>query len=98
MADVKAISLSNTSPQSGDWTGLPPTGGVLDPAGNHWQVICDVAGTEAGSSGACLFSTFTKRCIHQNHAGQTACTTTNPANFYPTFTLTWPTAAPPSSP
>ncbi len=89
MADVKAISLSNTSPQSGDWTGLPPTGGVLDPAGNHWQVIWDVAGTEAGSSGACLFSTATKRCIGQNHGGQAACTTTNPVNFYGKFSVSW---------
>jgi lysyl endopeptidase len=89
MADVKAISLSNTAPQSADWTGALPNGGVLDATGNHWQVVWDVAGTESGSSGACLFSTTTGRCIGQNHGGEAACVTANPVNYYGKFGVSW---------
>ena len=88
-ADVKAISFSNSAPDSGDWTGLAPTGGTLDPAGNHWHVVWDVAGTEAGSSGGCLFRTDTKRCIGQNHGGEAACSVTHPENFYGKFSVSW---------
>src|SRR5207248_7937449 len=42
-----------------------------------------------GSSGACLFSTTTKRCIGQNHGGQAACTTTNPVNYYGKLSVSW---------
>ena len=88
-ADVKAISFSNTAPQSADWTGTLPHGGVLDPTGNHWQVTFDVAGTEPGSSGACLFSTATQRCIGQNHGGDDACVTSNPIDFYGKLSVSW---------
>jgi hypothetical protein len=83
LADVKAISFSNTAPQSADYLG------PLDAAGTHWQVTWDVAGTEPGSSGACLFSTTTQRCIGQNHGGDDACVTTNPTNWYGKFSVSW---------
>ena len=88
-ADVKAIAVSNTAPQSSTWTGTFPTGGVLDPSGNHWQVVWDQGGTEPGSSGACLFRSDNGRCIGQNHGGQAACATTNPTNHYGKFSVSW---------
>jgi lysyl endopeptidase len=83
--DVKAISLSNTPPQSADYLG------PLDPTGNHWQVVFNVAGTEDGSSGACLFRTDTQRCIGQNHGGDAACMAGNPTptDYYGKFSVSW---------
>jgi lysyl endopeptidase len=82
--DVKAISFSNTAPQSADYLG------PLDPAGNHWQVIFNVAGVEHGSSGACLFRTDSQRCIGQNHGGDSACgTNPNPTDYFGKFSVSW---------
>jgi lysyl endopeptidase len=67
--DVKSISFSNSTPQSAIW------GGGLNGSGNHWRVTWSSTGgvTEPGSSGSCLFSTFTKRCIGQLHGGASYC-------------------------
>lgn len=81
--DVKAISFSNTTPQSADYLG------PLDPSGDYWQVVFNVAGTEPGSSGACLFRNDTQRCMGQNKGGDDACVTTNPTDYYGKFSVSW---------
>jgi len=71
-ADVKAISISNSAPQSADWTGTGD-GGALDPAGNHWRVDWNSGVTEPGSSGSCIFNSSNGRCMGQLHGGPSAC-------------------------
>jgi hypothetical protein len=66
-ADAKAISFANTAP-------------VI--AGNFWRPNWDVLGpnppnqvaiTEPGSSGSCIFASDTHRCIGQLHGGPSFC-------------------------
>jgi lysyl endopeptidase len=84
-ADVKAISFANT----------PPT-----ISGNRWQANWDVLGpnppnqvavTEPGSSGSCIFATDTHRCIGQLSGGPSACgaTQANLHDFYGRFDVSW---------
>lgn len=65
--DVKSISFSNSTPPSSVW------GGSTSVSGNHWRPSWDSGVTEPGSSGSCLFSTATKRCIGQLHGGASYC-------------------------
>ncbi|HEY9422203.1 MAG TPA: Ig-like domain repeat protein [Thermoanaerobaculia bacterium] len=67
--DVKSISFSSSAPQSSVW------GGGLSSSGNHWRVTWSPTDgvTEPGSSGSCIFSTTTKRCIGQLHGGASYC-------------------------
>jgi lysyl endopeptidase len=92
-ADVKAISLSNSSPQSADYTGNPPDFGALDPKGNHWRVEWSTGVTEGGSSGSCLFATDTGRCIGQLHGGPSKCVGPNigpnPHDYYGMLRWSW---------
>ena len=76
-ADVKAISFSNTPPLSTAYFSSVP-----DPTANHWRVVWDVLGpnppnqvaiTEGGSSGSCIFASDTGRCIGQLHGGPSFC-------------------------
>jgi hypothetical protein len=90
--DVKAISFSNSAPQSADWTGTGD-GGTLDPSGNHWRVDWDSGCTEEGSSGSCIFETNTKQCIGQLHGGPSACGSPIPGptehDYYGMFAVSW---------
>ena len=86
-ADVKAISPANTAPTTtGYYSDVP------DPNGTHWRVVWDgPAVTEGGSSGSCIFSTNTGRCIGQLHGGPSACGTSaaNLHDFYGRLDLSW---------
>lgn len=90
--DVKAISLSNTSPRPADWTGTGD-GGTLDPTGNHWRIDWDSGVTEGGSSGSCIFSATTKRCIGQLHGGPSGCGSPIPSatehDYYGMLSVSW---------
>jgi hypothetical protein len=91
--DVKAISFGNTPPQSTAYYS-----DVVNPAANHWRVTWDVLGpngqtaiTEPGSSGSCIFTSDTHRCIGQLHGGPSACGVA-PASlhdFYGKFSVSW---------
>ncbi|MGA2421851.1 MAG: Ig-like domain repeat protein [Candidatus Acidiferrum sp.] len=86
-ADVKDISLSSVPPQSADWTTM-----ALSASGNHWQVDWSNMGvTEPGSSGSCIFSTDTQRCIGQLHGGPSACgaSAADLHDFYGKFSVSW---------
>jgi lysyl endopeptidase len=85
-ADVKAISFSNSTPTSTFWGS-----GTTNPLGDHWRANWSSGVTEPGSSGSCLFSTATKRCIGQLHGGPSACGAP-PANLwdqYGKFSVSW---------
>lgn len=83
--DVKAISFSNTAPQSAAYFG------ALSPSGNHWFVDWSSGVTEGGSSGSCIFETTNKRCIGQLHGGLSACgaPTANLNDYYGKFSVSW---------
>jgi lysyl endopeptidase len=83
LADVKAISTSNTQLKSTTYfdgtTSFP----------NHWQVSWQRGGTEEGSSGSCLFNASDGRCIGQLHGGDAlGCQTPTPDN-YGKFSVSW---------
>jgi len=85
--DVKAISPSNTAP-----TMTAYFSDVVNPAGNHWRVVWDgPAVTEPGSSGSCIFTTDTRRCIGQLHGGPSACgvSAANLHDFYGRLDVSW---------
>jgi hypothetical protein len=84
-ADVKSISFANT----------PPT-----ISGNFWRANWDVLGpnppnqvaiTEPGSSGSCIFENDTGRCIGMLSNGPSFCgaTAANLHDFYGRFDLSW---------
>ncbi|HET8647181.1 MAG TPA: hypothetical protein VFO85_16920, partial [Vicinamibacteria bacterium] len=84
-ADVKSISFANT----------PPT-----LSGNFWQANWDVLGpnppnqvaiTEPGSSGSCIFANDTHRCIGVLSNGPSFCgaTAANLHDFYGRFDVAW---------
>jgi lysyl endopeptidase len=84
-ADVKAISFANTPP-------------VV--AGNFWRSDWSVLGpnppnqvavTEPGSSGSCIFASDTRRCIGQLQGGPSFCGAPQPSlhDFYGRFDLSW---------
>jgi lysyl endopeptidase len=83
-ADVKAISFSNSAPDTTAW-GVP----THDPAGNHWYVLWNSGVTEPGSSGSCLFDAATKRCIGQLHGGPSACGGADLHDYYGRFSVSW---------
>lgn len=66
--DIKSITFSNTPATSVFYLGT-----TTSVSGNHWRATWDDGVTEPGSSGSCLFSTTTKRCIGQLHGGYSAC-------------------------
>jgi lysyl endopeptidase len=82
-ADVKAISFATTPPVS---------------SGSFWQANWDVNGpngdvaiTEHGSSGSCIFATDTHRCIGQEQGGPSFCGAP-PASLndsYGKFSVSW---------
>ena len=84
--DVKAISLSNTAPETTAYYS-----DVVDPAGNHWRAVWDAGVTEGGSSGSCLFNTSNHRCIGQLHGGPSGCgeTPANMHDFYGRLSMSW---------
>ena len=82
-ADVKAISFANTAPTM---------------SGNFWQANWDVNGpngqvavTEPGSSGSCIFATDTHRCIGQEQGGPSFCGAPQASlnDFYGRFDVSW---------
>ncbi|HEX6901701.1 MAG TPA: Ig-like domain repeat protein [Thermoanaerobaculia bacterium] len=85
--DVKSISFSSVAPQSSVW------GGGLSSSGNHWRVTWSPTDgvTEPGSSGSCIFSTTTKRCIGQLHGGASFCgaPTSSLWDDYGKFSASW---------
>ena len=94
-ADVKAISFSNTPPQSTAYFSNVP-----DPTANHWRVVWDVLGpnppnqvaiTEGGSSGSCIFASDTGRCIGQLHGGPSFCGAPAASlnDFYGKLSVSW---------
>jgi hypothetical protein len=84
-ADVKAISFANTPPiVSGNfwranWSGLGP-----NPPNQ-------IAVTEPGSSGSCIFASDTRRCIGQLQGGPSFCGAPQASlhDFYGRFDLSW---------
>jgi lysyl endopeptidase len=85
--DVKAISPSNTTP-----TMTAYYSSAINPAGNHWRVVWDgPAVTEPGSSGSCIFTTDTRRCIGQLHGGPSFCgaSSANLNDYYGRFDVSW---------
>lgn len=94
-ADVKAISFANTQPLStGYFSDVP------DPTANHWRVVWDVLGpnppnqvaiTEGGSSGSCIFTSDTHRCIGQLHGGPSFCgaAAADLHDFYGKLSVSW---------
>lgn len=82
--DVKAISLSNTPPDTTAYNS--PT---HDPAGNHWRVLWDSGVTEPGSSGSCLFETVNNRCIGQLHGGPSMCGGADLHDYYGRLSVSW---------
>jgi lysyl endopeptidase len=85
-ADVKAISLSNSAPETTAYYSDTP-----DPSGDHWRAVWDSGVTEAGSSGSCLFETSNGRCIGQLHGGPSICGAANSDlhDFYGRFSVSW---------
>ncbi len=83
-AGVKSISFSNTPPVGALWPS-----GTVTPSGNHWRVAWDSGVTEDGSSGSCLFSTATQRCIGQLHGGPSKCGGTMQWDFYGKFSVSF---------
>ena len=74
-AGVKSISFSNSPPSV--WST------------NYWQANWDSGVTEHGSSGSCLFSTTTKRCIGQLLGGPSACLSSSKWDYYGRFSVSW---------
>ena len=83
-ADVKAISFSNSSPDTTAY--LSPT---HDPLGNHWYVLWNSGVTEPGSSGSCLFNTSNGRCIGQLHGGPSVCGGMDLHDYYGRLSVSW---------
>jgi len=82
--DVKAISFSNTPPDTTAWGSS-----VHVAAGNHWYVLWNSGVTEPGSSGSCLFETTNQRCIGQLHGGPSACGGADLHDYYGRFFVSW---------
>jgi hypothetical protein len=89
-ADVKAISISNSSPD--------PTSDFSpshDPNGTYWSVLWDSGVTDRGSSGSCLFDTTSKRCIGQLLGGFSMCegkdglSTCKGPDYYGRLSVSW---------
>jgi hypothetical protein len=90
--DVKAISLSNSAPQSGDWAGCFFTDtdcGQPNSGGNYWRVDWSTGITEEGSSGSCLFATGTGRCIGQLRGGSSRCSGPLLRDYYGKLSASW---------
>jgi hypothetical protein len=82
--DVKMISFSNSAPISTNYGSTVP-----NPAGNHWRAIWSAGVTEPGSSGSCLFSDTTHRCIGQLHGGPSVCGGGSLWDYYGKFSVSW---------
>lgn len=85
-AGVKSISFSNSTPTSTFWGS-----GTTNPLGDHWRANWSSGVTEPGSSGSCLFSTATKRCIGQLHGGPSFCGAPSGSLWdqYGKFSVSW---------
>jgi lysyl endopeptidase len=82
--DVKSISFSNSSPMSTAYGSNTPS-----VTGNHWRAPWDSGVTEPGSSGSCLFSDTTKRCIGQLHGGPSVCGGASLWDYYGKLSVSW---------
>lgn len=82
--DVKKISESNTAPMSTFYGSSTPS-----VSGDHWRAVWSIGATEPGSSGSCLFSTATKRCIGQLHGGPSACGGASMWDYYGKFSVSF---------
>lgn len=82
--DVKSISFSNSTPLSTAYGSNTP-----NPGANHWRAAWDDGVTEPGSSGSCLFSDTTKRCIGQLHGGPSACGGASLWDYYGKLSVSW---------
>ncbi len=82
--DEKSISFDNDPPTITSYLGTTSPGD-----GNHLRIAdWDEGTTEAGSSGACLFDTETKRCVGTLSGGYAACGNDQP-DWYGRFFRHW---------
>jgi lysyl endopeptidase len=83
-AGVKSISFSNSTPMSTFYGSNTPS-----VSGDHWRTVWSAGVTEPGSSGSCIFSTTTKRCIGQLHGGPSFCGGSSLWDYYGKFSVSW---------
>jgi hypothetical protein len=83
-ADVKAISFSNTAPDTTAYLS-----NTYNASGSFWRVVWDSGVTEGGSSGSGLFETTNGRCIGQLKGGYSSCLATSSPDWYGRLSESW---------
>lgn len=83
--DEKAISFNTNAVTSTAYLS-----NTVNATANHWRVDAWEDGTtEGGSSGSCLWSASTKRCVGQLHGGYASCTAPTTSDWYGKLSVSW---------